>query len=221
MVDDAESAARAGEALPVAEEPLAAPAAPAAPACPWCSEPLPSIDAASCPSCGARLVGDEGVDIPGVTTVDPGLRAAAAAPRKVKRTFGSLLVGDDNDVPPPSEAEMPALAPPDLEVRREMLRLELEARLRGLRAEVQAIESEERADAKHPAGAEGRPHPEDPAGAESRPDAMDRADAEDRAGAGSRPDAAPAPPGPEGAVDGADAGAPAPSPEEPGGAAAG
>lgn len=205
MVDDAGSTASAGEAIPAAEEPLAAPAvpaapavlgAPAAPACPWCSEPLPSIDAADCPSCGARLVGDESVDIPGVTTIDPGLRGAAAAPRKVKRTFGSLLVGDDNEVPPPSEAEMPALAPPDLEVRREMLRLELEARLRGLRAEVQAIESEERADAK------------------------DGADVKDRADAESRPDAAPAPPGPEGAVEGADAGVP-PPPEEPGGAAAG
>ena len=75
------------------------------------------------------------VEIPGVTAVDPALLAAAAAPRKVKRTFGSLLVGDDNEIPPPSEAEMPALAPPDAEVRREILRLEMDARLVALKAE--------------------------------------------------------------------------------------
>ncbi len=137
MVDDAGPTANAGAAPPVPE-------------CPWCSAPLPGVDVTACPSCGARLVEDEGVDIPGVTAVDPGLLAVAAAPRKVKRTFGSLLVGDDNEVPPPSEAEMPALAPPDLDVRREMLRLELEARLTVLRAEAQAIESEERADAGPP-----------------------------------------------------------------------
>jgi len=176
MVDDAGSTVSAGEAIPAAEAQIpAAEAAPAVPVCPWCSGPLPSIDAAACPSCGARLVGDEGADIPGVTTVDPGLRAVAAAPRKVKRTFGSLLVGDDNEVPPPSEAEMPALAPPDLEVRREMLRLELEARLRELRAEVQAIEAEDRAEAAPPPpGPEGAaegvdagvaPPPEEPGGA--------------------------------------------------------
>jgi len=140
MVDDAGSTVSTEPAAPPAE-----PAAPA-PACPWCSAPLPSADATACPRCEARLVEDEGIDIPGVTAVDPGLLAAAAAPRKVKRTFGSLLVGDDNEIPPPSEAEMPALAPPDLEVRREMLRLELEARLTGLRAEVQAMEAEDRVD---------------------------------------------------------------------------
>ena len=118
------------------------------PACPWCSAPLPGVEAATCPSCGARLVEEEGgVEIPGVTAVDPGLLAAATAPRKVRRTFGSLLVGDDDEIPPPSEAEMPALAPPDLEVRREMLRLELEARLTELRAEALALEADDRAEA--------------------------------------------------------------------------
>jgi hypothetical protein len=127
------------------------------PACPWCSAPLPGAEAAACPSCGARLIEDEaGVEIPGVTAVDPGLVAAASAPRKVRRTFGALLVGDDDEIPPPSEAEMPALAPPDVEVRREMLRLELEARLAELRAEVQAMEAEDRAD--------GGPTPPEPGG---------------------------------------------------------
>jgi hypothetical protein len=106
------------------------------PACPWCSAVLPSPDTTDCPSCEARLVEPLDVVIPGVTAVDPVLLAAAAAPRKVKRTFGSLLVGDDNEIPPPSEAEMPALARPDAEVRREILRLEMEAKLIALRAEV-------------------------------------------------------------------------------------
>jgi len=106
------------------------------PICPWCSATLPSADAAACPSCEARLVEPPDVVIPGVTAVDPALLALAAAPRKVKRTFGSLLIGDDNEIPPPSEAEMPALARPDADVRREILRLEMEAQLVALKAEV-------------------------------------------------------------------------------------
>jgi len=106
------------------------------PICPWCSADLPAADATDCPSCQARLIEPLDVMIPGVTAVDPALLAAAAAPRKVKRSFGSLLVGDDNEIPPPSEAEMPALARPDADVRREILRLEMEAKLIALRAEV-------------------------------------------------------------------------------------
>ena len=112
------------------------------PICPWCSAALPAVDAAVCPSCEARLVDTSDVDIPGVTTVDPVLLAAAAAPRKVKRTFGSLLVGNDDEIPPPSEAEMPALARPDADVRREILRLEMEARLASLKAEVASRNAE-------------------------------------------------------------------------------
>jgi hypothetical protein len=112
------------------------------PICPWCSATLPAADATACPSCEARLVDTSDVDIPGVTAVDPVLLAVAAAPRKVKRTFGSLLVGNDDEIPHPSEAEMPALARPDADVRREILRLEMEARLAFLRAEVAARNAE-------------------------------------------------------------------------------
>ena len=126
--------------------------------CPWCSEPLPALGAADCPSCGAHLLEDPTVEVPGVTSVDPGLLRAAAAPRKVKRTFGSLLVGDDDEIPPPTEAEMPALARPDADVRREMLRLEMEARLAALQAEVRMLDAEDR-----PAGAPLEPvEPVDP-----------------------------------------------------------
>ena len=120
------------------------------PICPWCSAALPAADVADCPSCQARLVEPLDVVIPGVTAVDPVLLAAAAAPRKVKRTFGSLLVGEDNEIPPPSEAEMPALARPDPEVRREILRLEMEARLNALKAEVASRDADD-------AVASGRP----------------------------------------------------------------
>jgi hypothetical protein len=112
------------------------------PVCPWCSAPLPAAEVAVCPSCEARLVGAADIEIPGVTAVDPALLAVAAAPRKVKRTFGSLLVGNDDEIPPPSEAEMPALARPDADVRREILRLEMEARLLSLRAEVASRSAE-------------------------------------------------------------------------------
>jgi len=112
------------------------------PICPWCSAALPAADAAVCPSCGAHLTGVSDMDIPGVTTVDPVMLAAAAAPRKIKRSLGSLLVGNDDEIPPPSEAEMPALARPDADVRREILRLEMDAQLASLKAEVAARNAE-------------------------------------------------------------------------------
>jgi hypothetical protein len=111
-----------------------------APVCPWCSASLPAADAAVCPSCEAHLVGSEGVDILGVTTVDPFVTASSSEPRKV-RVLPSLF-GNDESNPPPSEAELPALARPDVEVQREILRLELDARLAALQAEVKLIESE-------------------------------------------------------------------------------
>jgi hypothetical protein len=121
--------------------------------CPWCSTALPAADTPVCPSCGAHLVEEEEVEIPGVTSVSPDLRASAATPRRVRRTFGSLLVGDDDEIPLPSEAEMPALAPPDPDVRREMLRLEMEARLAALHGEVNALRADEIVPPGPPTGA--------------------------------------------------------------------
>jgi hypothetical protein len=129
------------------------------PICPWCSAALPAADVADCPSCQARLVEPLDVVIPGVTAVDPVLLAAAAAPRKVKRTFGSLFVGDDNEIPPPSEAEMPALARPDPEVRREILRLEMEARLVALKAEVASWDADDEVASGRPVESPEPPEP--------------------------------------------------------------
>jgi hypothetical protein len=155
-----------------------------APICPWCSAARPAVDAAACPSCEARLVEPADIVIPGVTAVDPALLAAAAAPRKVKRTFGSLLVGDDNEIPPPSEAEMPALARPDADVRREILRLEMDAQLAALRAEVASRTAD--------GIAAGRP-PEPP----EPPDGGDVPDTEKRPEAGEPPENGEAPKPPD------------------------
>jgi hypothetical protein len=140
------------------------------PVCPWCSAALPAVAAAVCPSCEARLVDTSDVDIPGVTAVDPVLLAAAAAPRKVKRTFGSLLVGNDDEIPPPSEAEMPALARPDADVRREILRLEMEARLASLKAEVASRNAEGAAAVANGAPPEPPEPPVTGSGAEEPPE---------------------------------------------------
>jgi hypothetical protein len=166
MADDA------GPVTPAAERDQA-------PICPWCSAALPAVDAAACPSCEARLIEPADIVIPGVTAVDPVLLAAAAAPRKVKRTFGSLLVGEDNEIPPPSEAEMPALARPDADVRREILRLEMEAELAALRAELAARSADG-------AVAAGRP-PEPPDTVEP-PDGGDVPDTGERPEAGEPPE---------------------------------
>jgi len=112
---------------------LPPPAVPGA-RCPWCSAPVASPDDATCGACGATLQGDAAVEIPGVTTIDGQHASRAGAPRKVRRTFGALFVGGDDEISPPSEAELPALAMPDAEVRREMLRLQLDAELADLTA---------------------------------------------------------------------------------------
>ena len=110
--------------------------------CPWCSTPVESLEDATCVACGATLHGDSTVEIPGVTAIDSAHASRATAPRKTRRTLGSLFVGRDDPIPPPSQAELPALAPPDTEVRREMLRLQLDAELADLAARAAAIAAE-------------------------------------------------------------------------------
>jgi hypothetical protein len=101
---------------------------PPAPHCPWCSAPLASTDLTTCPSCGAQLNSPADADVPGVTTIDVAALAwKAGAPPRRSRLL-SWISGDD-DTPPPdtSGASSAAVEPPSLAVRREMLRLELEA----------------------------------------------------------------------------------------------
>ena len=110
--------------------------------CPWCSAPVASPDDVTCGACGATLQGDAAIEIPGVTAIDGQHASRAAAPRKIRRTFGALFVGSDDEILPPSEAELPALAMPTAEVRREMLRLQLDAELADLTARAAALAAE-------------------------------------------------------------------------------
>jgi hypothetical protein len=87
---------------------------------------LSSPDLATCPSCGAQLNGPE-AELPGVTTIDVAALAwkAGAPPRRNK--LMSWISGDADDEPTSSPESLSAIEPPSLAVRREMLRLELEA----------------------------------------------------------------------------------------------
>ena len=114
--------------------PLPPPAAPGL-RCPWCSTPVESLEDATCVACGATLHGDLTVEIPGVTAIDSAHASRATAPRKTRRTLGSLFVGSGDG--------LPALAMPDPEVRREMLRLQLDAELAALTARAAALAAEQ------------------------------------------------------------------------------
>ena len=112
--------------------------------CPWCSAPLPDPTVERCPSCDAVLTSAtaEG-DIRGVTTLDPEAilraRADVARPRNRILSFITGEVGADTGAPTNPES----LAPPPDEVRREMLRLQLEAERADLTAETVALKSDE------------------------------------------------------------------------------
>ena len=114
--------------------------------CPWCSAAL-IPDAIVCPSCGANLVADGDPNVPGVTAIDAeSIVRAKAAPQQRSRLL-SWISGDyQSDTP--SKAEAQAIAPPDLDVRREILRLELEAQVANLQAEADAMRAEAAADGR-------------------------------------------------------------------------
>ena len=110
------------------------------PVCPWCSAELPSAALATCPSCGATLMGDADKPLPGVTTIDPEaiVRAARTATPQRRNRIVSWITGEEGD-----EDETPAppgsLEPPPPEVRREMLRMELEAEVLDLHGEAESL----------------------------------------------------------------------------------
>jgi hypothetical protein len=142
--------------------------------CPWCSAPY-SGDREDCPSCGATLGGDVAPDasLPGLTAIDASAIVRGKEPPKRQRNrFLSWLSGDY-----PEEATSPAnstaLARPDDEVRREMLRLELEAEVARLQAEANALAAEAAAEGRAPAAS-----PEDAAAAEAVEDQLDEIEEE-------------------------------------------
>ena len=111
--------------------------------CPWCSANYTG-DPETCPSCGAALAVDPATDpaLPGVTAIDAAAIVRAKTP--VARPRNRLLSWISGDYPDdtPTATEAGALAPPDLDVRREMLRLELEAEVANLQAEADALLAE-------------------------------------------------------------------------------
>jgi hypothetical protein len=109
--------------------------------CPWCSaEIAPALS--NCPACGAALMGDADASLPGVTALDQEaiLRARRVATPQRRNRLLSWISGDydEADTPDPPGS----LALPPLEVRREMLRLELLAEEASLRAQTDALVAE-------------------------------------------------------------------------------
>ncbi len=115
----------------------------AAAACPWCSSAIPA-DAERCPSCGATVRVAEEPELPGVTAVDP--RAIVWGARSSERGRRSKLLAwltGETGSEAPTPVAPGALDPPPPDVRREMLRLAMEAELSDLSAEVGAMQADE------------------------------------------------------------------------------
>lgn len=117
------------------------PASTAAPArCPWCSAEVLS-GAETCPSCKANLTSGAEQAIPGLTAVDVDTLARKSTQKRNRLV--SWISGEVDDEPPPPEAPPGSLEPPPLEVRREMLRLEMAALAADLTAEAGALAADE------------------------------------------------------------------------------
>jgi len=116
----------------------------AASICPWCSAAYLG-DAENCPSCGATLAADAAMDpsLPGLTAIDAAaiVRSKKTTEARPRNRLLSWISGEYPDEGGKPE-EAAALAPPDLEVRREILRLELEAEVAHLQADADAMIAE-------------------------------------------------------------------------------
>jgi hypothetical protein len=144
------------------------------PRCTWCSAELASDHETVCPSCGATLVGDGETQVPGLTAIDAeailrNARAAKAKPRGRLMSWISGDYGEDaGDTAPPG-----SLAPPPLEVRREILLLELEAQVANAQAEVESMAADAAlaggSMSERPAASAPAPAPADPAGTAAAP----------------------------------------------------
>jgi hypothetical protein len=111
------------------------------PRCMWCSAELPSDSETTCPSCGATLIGEGVNPVPGVTAIDAEAIIRNARAPKAKQRGGRLISWISGEYQDDDEAPAPpgSLSPPPPAVRRELLRLELEARVANLQAEAGAI----------------------------------------------------------------------------------
>ncbi len=111
------------------------------PRCTWCSAVLPPDHGATCPSCGATLIGDGEPAVPGLTALDADAILRNARGGSKPKSRGRLLgwIGGDYETETGEKSPPGSLAPPPVEVRREMLRLELEAQVANAQAEVEAM----------------------------------------------------------------------------------
>lgn len=111
--------------------------------CPWCSASYTG-DPERCPSCGAALAADPAVDpaLPGLTAIDAAAIVRAKTPTQRSRNRLLSWISGEYPEAEPTPADAAALAPPDVQVRREMLRLELEAEVANLQAEAEALRAE-------------------------------------------------------------------------------
>jgi len=109
--------------------------------CPWCSaEIAPALS--TCPACRATLVGDTDASLPGLTALDQ--EAIARSGRSAPQRRGRLLSWISGDYDDGIEKPAPpgSLSPPPFEVRREMLRLEIEAETASIQAQTDALAAE-------------------------------------------------------------------------------
>jgi hypothetical protein len=138
---------------------------------------LPSDHEVTCPSCGATLLGDGDTSVPGLTAIDAEaiLRNARAAKAKPRSRLLGWISGDYDDQATVTAAPG-SLAPPPADVRREMLRLELEAQVANAQAEVESM-------AADAAVEEGRSLEPVAAAEPTATDTTETADADEPAGA--------------------------------------
>ena len=117
--------------------------------CPWCSAVLRVAGLTTCPTCGASLTESEAADVPGLTKIDPEAILRARSPSQKSRGLMGWLSGEYRDKPAATEPKA-TFEPPDDEVRREMLRMEvatLEARVEVHRALLELERAESAGDA--------------------------------------------------------------------------
>jgi|GEM_PF-1759302 len=111
--------------------------------CPWCSASYEG-DPERCPSCDATLSGDAAADpaLPGLTAIDAAALVRSKEP--VKKSRNRLLSWISGEYPDQGldKVEAGALAPPDPAVRREILRLEIQAEVASLQAEADAMRAD-------------------------------------------------------------------------------
>src|SRR5262249_14595142 len=131
MTDDAATTQPTATPTPAPDMPVAV--APTERRCPWCSELLPADANERCPFCKVLLTSTAPGDtrLPGLTEVEapstPRARLAEAPKRSKLLSWISGDVDDEVLTTPLGRSDPEALALPARDVRREMLRLKLEA----------------------------------------------------------------------------------------------